>query len=235
MHCGGRRFDSCQLHIFISMDIGIIAGHLAFGLIAFSFLVKDILWLRAMSILASMFSVFYNWVIPPEPMWIPIGWNFVFVAVNLYHVAILIYEKRPVKMNDKNTELYQTLFKEMSPVEYLKISKCAKWIKFKSGEVITKQKLPVKDLVLIYNGTVDVAVDGKKVAELRDGQFVGEMSFLTEKPATATCIVKHDTECLVWKQGEFKELLKRNPSLYFSIQSLLSAQVSSNLVKSSHD
>jgi len=217
------------------MDIGIIAGHLAFGLIAFSFLVKDILWLRAMSILASMFSVFYNWVIPPEPMWIPIGWNFVFVAVNLYHVAILIYEKRPVKMNDKNTELYQTLFKEMSPVEYLKISKCAKWIKFKSGEVITKQKLPVKDLVLIYNGTVDVAVDGKKVAELRDGQFVGEMSFLTEKPATATCIVKHDTECLVWKQGEFKELLKRNPSLYFSIQSLLSAQVSSNLVKSSHD
>jgi hypothetical protein len=27
-------------------------------------------------------------------------------------------------------------------------------------------------------------------------------------------------------------LLKRNPSLYFSIQSLLSAQVSSNLVKS---
>ena len=214
------------------MDIGIIAGHLAFGLIAFSFLVKDILWLRAMSILASMFSVFYNWVIPPEPMWIPIGWNFVFVAVNLYHVAILIYEKRPVKMNDKNTELYQTLFKEMSPVEYLKISKCAKWIKFKSGEVITKQKLPVKDLVLIYNGTIDVAVDGKKVAELRDGQFVGEMSFLTEKPATADCVVKHDSECLVWKQGEFKELLKRNPSLYFSIQSLLSAQVSSNLVRS---
>ena len=86
--------------------------------------------------------------------------------------------------------------------------------------------------MLIYNGTVDVAVDEKKVAELRDGQFVGEMSFLTEKPATATCIVKHDSECLVWKQNEFKELLKRNPSLYFSIQSLLSAQVSSNLVKS---
>ena len=105
-------------------------------------------------------------------------------------------------------------------------------IKFKSGEVITKQKLPVKDLVLIYNGTVDVAVDGKKVAELRDGQFVGEMSFLTEKPATADCVVKHDSECLVWKQGEFKELLKRNPSLYFSIQSLLSAQVSNNLVRS---
>ena len=72
---------------------------------------------------------------------------------------------------------------------------------------------------------MDVAVDGEKVAELKDGQFVGEMSFLTEKSATADCIVKHNSECLVWKQKEFKELLKRNPSLYYSIQSLLSNQL----------
>ena len=48
------------------MNIGIIAGHLAFGLIAFSFLVKDILWLRTVSIVASLFSVFYNYFIPIE-------------------------------------------------------------------------------------------------------------------------------------------------------------------------
>jgi hypothetical protein len=214
------------------MNIAIVAGHLAFGLIAFSFLVKDILWLRVMSILASFFSVFYNYIIPPEPMMIPIFWNFVFVAVNLYHIAILIYEKRPVKMDTKNRELYETMFSDMTPVEYLKISKVAKWVNFKSGEVLTTEAQLVESLMLLYNGTVDVAVDGKKVAELKDGQFIGEMSFLTEKPATATCIVKHDSQCLVWKQREFKSLLKRNPSLYFSIQSLLSAQVSNNLVSS---
>ena len=128
-------------------------------------------------------------------------------------------------MNPKDRELYETLFKDLSPVEYLKISKIANWKKFKSGQKIIKQGLPVKDLVLIYNGTVDVAVNHKAVAQLKDGQFVGEMSFLTEKPATATCIAKHDTECLVWKQPEFKELLKRNPSLYYTIQSLLSNQL----------
>ena len=207
------------------MNIATIAGHLAFGLIAFSFLVKDILWLRIVSILASAFSIFYNWVIPVEPMWIAIHWNLVFIMLNLYHIAVIIYEKRPVHMNPKDKELYETLFKDLSPVEYLKISKIANWKKFKSGQKIIKQGLPVKDLVLIYNGTVDVAVDNAKVAELRDGQFVGEMSFLTEKPATATCITKHATECLVWKQDEFKELLKRNPSLYYSIQSLLSNQL----------
>ena len=42
----------------------------------------------------------------------------------------------------------------------------------------------VTDLILIYNGTVDVNVKGEKVVQLKDGQFVGEMSFLTEKSAT---------------------------------------------------
>ena len=207
------------------MNIALIAGHLAFGLIAFSFLVKDILWLRVVSILASLFSVFYNYFIPDQPMWLAINWNIIFVLVNLYHIAVIIYEKRPIKMEPKDKELYETLFKDLSPVEYLKISKVAQWITYKSGEKIIRQNTPVTDLVLIYNGTVDVAVDHKAVAQLKDGQFVGEMSFLTEKPATATCIVKHDTECLVWKQPEFKELLKRNPSLYYTIQGLLSNQL----------
>ena len=216
------------------MNIATIAGHLAFGLIAFSFLVKDILYLRLVSILASLFSVFYNYVIPVEPMWIAVGWNFVFISLNLYHIAVLVYEKRPVQMSPKHKELYETMFKNMTPVEFLKITKIADWVQFKSNELITQKGHSVPTLNLIYNGTVDVLVEDKKVAELKDGQFVGEMSFLTEKPATATCLVKHDTECLVWKQEQFKDLLKRNPSLYFTIQSLLSAQVSSALVSSNN-
>jgi len=215
------------------MNIAVLAGHLAFGLIAFSFLVKDIFWLRIVSIAASLFSVFYNYFIPMEPMWLAINWNFVFVVVNVYHIAVILYEKRAGKMDGRNEELYQTLFKEMTPVEYLKISRAAEWVSLKSGQRIITQGMPVPDLYLIYNGTVDVVVDGDGVAQLKDGEFVGEMSFLTEKVATATCKVKYDTICLVWKQREFKELLKRNPSLYFTIQSVLSAQVSDKLVSSS--
>ena len=31
-------------------------------------------------------------------------------------------------MDEKDEELYQTLFKEMTPVEYLKISRAAEWV-----------------------------------------------------------------------------------------------------------
>ena len=215
------------------MNIATLAGHLAFGLIAFSFLVKDIFWLRIVSIIASLFSVFYNYVIPLEPMWLAINWNFIFIGVNLFHIGVILYEKRAVKMDAKNEELYSTLFKDMTPVEYLKISRAAQWETLKPNMRVITQGMPVPDLYLIYNGTVDVIVDNEHIAELRDGEFVGEMSFLTEKTATATCKVRHESQCLVWKQREFKELLKRNPSLYFTIQSVLSAQVSDKLVISS--
>ena len=215
------------------MNIATLAGHLAFGLIAFSFLVKDILYLRIISILASLFSVLYNFYIPVEPMWLAINWNIIFVLVNIYHISVIIYEKRPVKMSSKEKELHETMFRGLTPVEFLKITKIAKWKKYKTPLPIITQGKPVNDLILIYNGTVDVLVNDNKVAELKDGQFVGEMSFLTEKPATATCKVEHNAECLVWPQKDFKDLLKRNPSLYFTIQSLLSEQVSNNLVSSS--
>ena len=108
-------------------------------------------------------------------------------------------------MDAKFQELYDTLFSEMTPVEYLKISRAAKWEMVKRhGERIITQGMPVPDLYLIYNGTVDVIVDNEQIAELKDGEFVGEMSFLTEKVATATCKVKYDAQCLVWKQKEFK-------------------------------
>ena len=98
-------------------------------------------------------------------MWIPIGWNFVFVALNLYHIAVIMYEKRPVQMSPKHKELYETMFKNLTPVEFLKITKLADWEHYKSGEIIIQERHAVETLNLIYNGTVDVVVDGKKVAD----------------------------------------------------------------------
>ena len=84
-------------------------------------------------------------------------------------------------MDDRNEELYQTLFKEMTPVEYLKISRAAEWVSLKSGQRIITQGMPVPDLYLIYNGTVDVIVDGDGVAHLKDGEFVVPIIYRPER------------------------------------------------------
>ena len=58
--------------------------------------------------------------------------KFCFLYPNVYHIGVILYEKRAVKMDAKDEELYQTLFKEMTPVEYLKISRAAEWVTLKS-------------------------------------------------------------------------------------------------------
>ncbi len=43
-------------------------------------------------------------------MWLAINWNIVFVFVNLYHIAVIIYEKRPVKMSPKEKNYMKLCF-----------------------------------------------------------------------------------------------------------------------------
>ena len=76
-------------------------------------------------------------------MVIAIFWNCIFILVNIYHIAIIVYEKRPVKMSPKEKELYETMFRGLSPVEFLKITKIANWKEYKSPLPIITQGKPV--------------------------------------------------------------------------------------------
>lgn len=82
------------------MEYGTLFGHLAFVLIAFSFLVKDILWLRCISIIASIAGIVYNYVAPSTPLWLVINWNLVFIAINTVQIALLIRERMGIEFTD---------------------------------------------------------------------------------------------------------------------------------------
>lgn len=96
-----------------------IAGHLAFALIALSFLVRDILWLRALSITASVASIIYAYFAPAQPLWLVMGWNGLFIGLNLVQIAILFRERRGVTFTDEEKELFQTSFSRFAPVEFM--------------------------------------------------------------------------------------------------------------------
>jgi CRP-like cAMP-binding protein len=217
------------------LDLANIFGNLAFILIAASFMVKDMLWLRSLSVTASFASLFYNFTITETPLWTPIFWNFFFITLNIYHVTNILLASRVLAFTPKEIELYDLLFSSLSPLEFMKLNKLCTWKKADIGDILIKEGERVESLMLIYNGCCDIVVidkDTKKqksVAELKDGQFIGEMSFLTEKNATATVIVHHPTEFLTWNQSELKSLMSRNPSLVFSLQKAMGTQITDAL------
>lgn len=210
-----------------------LLGNLAFILVACSFMVKDILWLRLLSVTASVSSIGYNSYVTDQPLWVPISWNLFFISLNFYHITKIIYGNRVIELNKKEQELYQMSFAQLNLIEFSKLIRMGQWKEVSSGVVLIKEDQPMEELFMIYNGQVDIIVKEnnteKIVNELKDGQFIGEMSFLSNHRATATVKTVRPTEYVSWKQADLKELMVRNPSLLFSLQAAMGAQVTNAL------
>lgn len=202
-----------------------IVGNLAFILVACSFMVKDIVWLRFLSISASLCSILYNTFVTTSPLWVPISWNLFFIGLNFYHILKIIYGNRKVKLSNIELELYKMSFSQLNLMEFSKLIRLGKWEKAQAFTILIKEGQVMEHLLMIFNGRVDILVKEKKISELRDGQFIGEMSFLSNQPASATVTTVLPTEYISWKQKDLKELVSRNPAIVFSLQAAMGAQI----------
>lgn len=194
--------------------------HVANVLILLSFLFKDVLGLRLLSISASCCFILYFYF-RPQPMLAPIGWNLLFMAVNGYQIGLLLAERRPVFLNAQEELVHRLVFHHLSPRDFLRLIRIARWHAAEEREIIVKHGETVKDMILIASGCMCVEAHGKSLASLEQGQFVGEMSFLTESPASADVFVEAGATYVCWPRKELKALLKQHPSLHAAVHSLI--------------
>ena len=204
-------------------------GHLTYALIALSFLVKDILWLRVFSVVASASSMVFSYFAPATPMWLVIGWNGVFIAINAVRITILIRERMRISFSEDEQELYETIFSNMGAVEYMKLIRIAEWKNEGKGEILATEGMHLDSLILIYSGSAEVKSGEKHLALLGDGAFIGEMSFTTDQPASATVATCEPTRLIVWPKEELRRLLQRNPSMRSDLQAVLGTEMAKKL------
>ena len=209
--------------------IGHLSGHLASVLTMAAYLLKDILWLRLLTILSCFAGIAFNFIVPTTPLWTVIYWNILFAVINIVQVAIIIKQRSGVHFTDEEKELHDTLFKNFAPFEFMKLMRVGKWLEAKDGEVLTTEQKPLDSMMLIYNGLVGVESKGKEVARLKDGNFIGELSFITGGAATATVRALRPTRYVSWPKEAVRQLLNRNPSMKFAMQALLSTDLSKKL------
>lgn len=213
---------------FISWQL---SGHLASILTMVAYLLKDILWLRLLTILSCFAGIAFNYFVPATPLWTVIGWNILFAIINIVQVAIIIKERSNVHFSDEEQELHETLFKNFAPFEFMKLMRVGKWREAQPGDVLAVEQKPLDAVMLIYNGLVGVEQNGKEVAKLKDGNFIGEVSFITEGVATATVRALIPTRYIAWPKASIKALLNRNPSMRFAMQAMLSTDLSKKLMR----
>jgi hypothetical protein len=210
--------------------MGHLAGHLASILTMVAYLLKDILWLRALTILSCFAGIAFNYFVPATPLWQVIGWNVLFAVINIVQVAIIIKQRSGVRFTEEEKELHETLFKHFAPFEFMKLMRAGQWLEAKQGQTLATEKQPMDSMMLIYNGLVGVETNGKEVARLKDGNFIGEVSFITGGVASATVRALQPTRYVKWPKEAVSKLLNRNPTMRFAMQALLSTDLSKKLM-----
>jgi CRP-like cAMP-binding protein len=100
------------------------------------------------------------------------------------------------------------------------------------GEVVFQQgDTENQDCFFIVEGSFDVVINEKKIVTISEpGLPVGEMSFLTGEPRTATLIAAEASKLLCVQEKDKKKVLARNPTM---VNTLLEALVT-RLTDTSH-
>ena len=96
-----------------------------------------------------------------------------------------------------------------------------------AGTELTRQGSPGREFVVIVEGAAAVDRDGRTIAHLGAGDFVGEIALLTGGPRTATVTTTEPSRLLVLGARSFDRVAKRIPS----VQSRLLTAVAERLAR----
>ncbi len=199
-----------------------VMGHASFLLTGVSFYVRDMLLLRALAIISGLVGIMYNYLIPVGPLWLSIFWLSVFISINAVRIVGIVLDRRSINFNEEEAELLGTVFKNFSPVEFMKLMRIGEWRDAEIGEPLAKQGDLIGGLKLLYNGEVIVERDGAEVTRARDGAMIGEISFIQGGPATATVVAATPCRYVSWSGEELRKLLHRNPSMDMAMKHVFS-------------
>lgn len=127
-----------------------------------------------------------------------------------------IFRNRKKKDGDSREILVGIpVFEDLSGRELSEIQRIMHRRQYRPGEVIFQQGTPGLGMYVIVSGEVDILCDPEShtLAELKDGEFFGELALLDDSPRTATARAKTACTLLCLFQPDLLDLVERNPRL----------------------
>jgi hypothetical protein len=202
--------------------------HVANVLFLISYFVRDILWLRVFSVVATgCFLTFF--LLQPQIAWVSVGWQVVFMALNCWRVYQLYLERRPCYFDAEDEKLYRLVFRSLRPREFQRLARVGTRHAAQPGELLMAAGERAERVLCLSAGRVAVRSGGETRAELGPGRFVGEMSFLTGEPASADVVALEPCRYLALPAAPLRGFLAEHPELRAAWQLLLGADLAQKL------
>jgi len=209
----------------LDLDVLVSVANLVY---LFSYSVRDILWLRVLTVFGALLLLPYYYL-QPEALWPAIGWNLVFVAINIFWITKLVLERRPVHFSDDEKRLYQLALRNLKEQDALKLFRLGTWTSTPAGTTFLTQGKALDSLMLIVEGNVSVEADGKLVDTLGEGRFLGATAFLsvgTDFESPVTVKATEPTRIIAWSFAELETQFANDIELKVSVEASLGLELS---------
>jgi hypothetical protein len=205
-----------ELTIESAFSTGGLVGHLSYLLLVASMLMRNMTKLRVLVILSAIVAILYDGIWLKDP--IGIFWETLLLLVNVIQIGLIWHENRRVRFNQDEQAIVDARLSRLDPRDARRILNKGFWAQGKQGTKLTQQGKPVRFLVYLVSGRVDILCDDKQVAFCGPGNFVGEMSLLGDSPASATAIVAEPSRYWMIPTDEIRNMRLFAPELAGAIE-----------------
>jgi len=201
------------------MDIGSLLLNLGFILTFIALAFKEILWIRVLLTLGYLFRFITQYIF--EGNLNSSVWMIIFVIINLIQIIRIINERRKRFIEPKIFDIYESVFSSLTSYEFLSFWKIGIIKSARKDSKIIQNGEKSNSMLLLLNGKVKVQNGNVHIAYLPRGSFMGEMSFVSKKGASADVIADGDVSYIEWTNLELLKIKNNNKIFWTKIQNIL--------------
>ncbi len=117
------------------------------------------------------------------------------------------------------------LFAQCSKRELEAVAAVADELDVRQGKELTVQGRPGREFFVLVEGEADVKQNGRKIATLKDGDFFGEISLVSNRPRTATVVATTPARVLVITDRAFRRLMEKSPGIQAKVLQALAERL----------
>ena len=107
------------------------------------------------------------------------------------------------------------------------------WLQADPGTVLTREGQPVDHLSFVASGKANVIVGGNIIATSDAGMAIGEITYLSGEPATATVEVAEQIHLIRFEADKLRAYLQKNPDIGAILEQNMANHLRSKLVSMS--
>lgn len=209
-------------------------GNFSYLMLAASYLVTNMYWLRALAIVALGLEGVYFFFSGAAPLWVGIGWAAVFVGINAVQLAIMARNRLRVRLSGEEHGLHKQRFGKLDQVNFDRLARAGHWQNVPPGTVLAEEGQAVDSVYLLLGGNARVDSAGRTIAMVQPGSFIGEMSFLSGEPAAATVTTVAPSRVFAVPQERLRDLLRSHDEIRVVLQELFGHDLVQKLRVISH-